>query len=918
MFQRPSAFRSMLMTLRRIDILRYTLIALILRFLVPAPPLAGQDTWYSAYDKALECISASRWEEAIGHLEKAVSLKPEPELNARTYGVWRRNYLPYFYLGQSHFNLGHYEVAKAYFERSLAAGAVKNSPETLQMLNDYLKAIEEKTSAARSGQELQERIATEMEKGLELENEGNLREALVRFESVLTLDPEHKQAAEHVQLIKQELERQEQSASQKKTVEEALALGQKYLEADSVKEALACLDQALKIEPQNPQAILLREKVVVRRTELEKEASLKRERIKKLLEKGVELFGLESWEEARKSFTEILDLDPENSEAWEYINRIARKIEEIQRLREQENLLAEASRLIEHDSLISARDKLLQNRQLGPSSKADSILAILERRLTESEGQRINRLLPRIVLKNPADSAITLNKSRIIISGTAFDEEGIRRIYLTFNGEQRDILFFSGDSQLPVRHAFEETLSLAKGVNLLEIVAVDKERRSSSVLRRIYYQPVLWRNPLFIAFWTLVLVIAGGSLFYYKRNVLHMYFNRFRRRTFEVITPNPFIVGNPIRSREMFFGREDDFRFVKNKVDTEKYGSLIVLFGERRAGKTSVLYQILGGRLGQNYRPVFFDMQAMAINDDWEFLGRMAEITLDTVKKDNLNFKMAAFEDRSKNPYTLFDKFVDRILQAIVPEKLLFLIDEYELIEDKVEDGKIKKDIFLFLSGLVEHKAGLFLVFAGTNRLQDREKPYWQPLLQRCDYRNISYLTTNDTYRLIQEPVRGKVFYLGSAVRSITSLTAGQPFYTQLICRNIVEMLNTEKRNYFYEDDISTVVREIIDNPPPQMFFFWAGLSPEEKGTLSVIAELAKSENHYPNVDEMGAALRKSNLNISPEAVKTACERLLSREILEQNAKNAYRFRMDLFRLWIREEHNLYRVSREIEQNSTA
>jgi len=364
----------------------------------------------------------------------------------------------------------------------------------------------------------------------------------------------------------------------------------------------------------------------------------------------------------------------------------------------------------------------------------------------------------------------------------------------------------------------------------------------------------------------------------------------------------------------MFFGREDDFSFVKSKVDNEQYGSLIVLFGERRAGKTSLLYQILGGRLGSNYVPVFIDMQAMAVNNDNEYLGRMAEITVEAVRTDKLKFDIIIFEDKSRNPYTLFDKFIGKVLKSIGEAKLLLLFDEYELIEDKVEDKKLSKDIFLFLSGLVEHKPGLFLIFTGTHLLQEREKQYWHPLLHRCEYRNISYLTENDTRRLITEPVKDKVFYLGSSVNDIMRLTAGQPFYTQLICRNIVEMLNDQKRNYFYEEDIPVIVREILDNPPPQMIYFWAGLSTEEKAILSVTADLSKNRDTFTSLKDISDSIEKNALPVTLAQIKKACETMVGREVLEANSKQVYRFRMDLFRVWIREEHNLYKVSREIEQ----
>jgi hypothetical protein len=42
-----------------------------------------------------------------------------------------------------------------------------------------------------------------------------------------------------------------------------------------------------------------------------------------------------------------------------------------------------------------------------------------------------------------------------------------------------------------------------------------------------------------------------------------------------------------------------------------------VFCGERRSGKTSILFQILNGRLGERFLPVLVDMQILAgIRDD--------------------------------------------------------------------------------------------------------------------------------------------------------------------------------------------------------------------------------------------------------------------------------------------------------------
>ena len=93
---------------------------------------------------------------------------------------------------------------------------------------------------------------------------------------------------------------------------------------------------------------------------------------------------------------------------------------------------------------------------------------------------------------------------------------------------------------------------------------------------------------------------------------------------FAPIQPNPFVVGNPIRSPEMFFGRTAEFRFVETRLKNRAQGMVIVLSGERRTGKSSILYQILNGRLGKGYLPVFLDMQAQVVQNDAEFLTALS------------------------------------------------------------------------------------------------------------------------------------------------------------------------------------------------------------------------------------------------------------------------------------------------------
>ena len=48
---------------------------------------------------------------------------------------------------------------------------------------------------------------------------------------------------------------------------------------------------------------------------------------------------------------------------------------------------------------------------------------------------------------------------------------------------------------------------------------------------------------------------------------------------FVPITPNPYIVGNPVRDQSMFFGREADFQLVTNRFRDSRQGGVIVFCG---------------------------------------------------------------------------------------------------------------------------------------------------------------------------------------------------------------------------------------------------------------------------------------------------------------------------------------------------
>jgi AAA+ ATPase superfamily predicted ATPase len=71
---------------------------------------------------------------------------------------------------------------------------------------------------------------------------------------------------------------------------------------------------------------------------------------------------------------------------------------------------------------------------------------------------------------------------------------------------------------------------------------------------------------------------------------------------------NPYVFDRPITTRELFFGRDDIFRSIKEALIDREQDNLIILYGQRQIGKTSVLHQV-GHRLSEQYLSVLIDLQ---------------------------------------------------------------------------------------------------------------------------------------------------------------------------------------------------------------------------------------------------------------------------------------------------------------------
>lgn len=373
--------------------------------------------------------------------------------------------------------------------------------------------------------------------------------------------------------------------------------------------------------------------------------------------------------------------------------------------------------------------------------------------------------------------------------------------------------------------------------------------------------------------------------------------------------PNPYVVGHPLKTDELFQGREDIFTFISENLGGTVSDRTIVLYGQRRTGKTSVLYQLLAGRLGEKFIPVLIDMQEIAVlvSNNMDFLNEIAYQIVKTARKAGTEIEAPPEAALKENPVRAFTRFVDALETSLTGKRLILMFDEFELIEQKIAEGKIDVNLLDYFRSLMQHREYLVFIFTGTHHLEKMSQEYWSVLFNIALYRKINFLNAEEARKLIRMPVRGNLSIDDLVVEKIISLTGGHPYFIQLICWALVNHCNDKQRNYATINDINDVIEEILITGKAHFAYIWHQANEQDRLALVGTAHSIRTGKPWVRPDEIVEILEKEGAYIDRHALIAHLDELAAQEVLEFDSQGAlrYRFQIELLRLWIEKNYSI-------------
>jgi len=367
----------------------------------------------------------------------------------------------------------------------------------------------------------------------------------------------------------------------------------------------------------------------------------------------------------------------------------------------------------------------------------------------------------------------------------------------------------------------------------------------------------------------------------------------YEEREFRCLDPIPYIAGPPLHTSEMFFGRSDVFEFILENLPTKSQDNIILLHGERRTGKTSLLYQ-LRQKLGQPYVPVLIDLQGVLDPGPAAFLHDIALRIHDVLEEKGIQLLEPELGAFAESPGAYFkDVFLKDVTYQLGERRLVLMVDEFEVLEYRVQSGDLEKDIFAYLRHLMQHH-NIDFIFAGTYDIVEIAKSYWSVLFNTALSKEIELLSRAETYRLIKEPVAGYFKHDPYALDKAWQVTAGHPFFVQLLCRELVRYGNRHEIPYFTIQDVRNTVDSLIEMGDIHLGYIWDSLSDEKKILLVILSDLLQTRG-VAILSEIQTVLERHNVFIN---LDESIRELLGRGIIQQH-EGRYSFRIGLICEWI-------------------
>lgn len=377
--------------------------------------------------------------------------------------------------------------------------------------------------------------------------------------------------------------------------------------------------------------------------------------------------------------------------------------------------------------------------------------------------------------------------------------------------------------------------------------------------------------------------------------------------------PNPY--GPTVASGERFYGRKAECQRICALLRHPTQNATILLWGQKRIGKTSLMLY-LQEQLRTDLLPVYIDVQGLTDSSTAQFLHRLMSRIAVALKgrmpKSEAEITVPALNKVRRDPLSYFDTFVELVQEVAPGYPLVVMLDEFQCLCTLREEIASREAIFSRLRSYAQHGHGIRFVLGGGGQRSFLLRQGNLASLFNVSYdENLDCLEEKDAYKLAKDGLTKVGNITEHAITMLLDLTAGHPYYLQLLCSTLYEQA-LEQRVTITADLASQCIRRWLERADSGRFqHLWEGETAREaknnKAILSAVAEFT-TQHAQVEYSRLAAALGAA---LTERELVQALSDLSDLGILEHD-HTSYKIKIGLFARWLRQHWPLEITLKEV------
>jgi ATPase domain predominantly from Archaea len=369
--------------------------------------------------------------------------------------------------------------------------------------------------------------------------------------------------------------------------------------------------------------------------------------------------------------------------------------------------------------------------------------------------------------------------------------------------------------------------------------------------------------------------------------------------------PNLYVVGTPLMSQKVFFGRKNALQFAKENLKGGIQNNVLIFYGQRRIGKSSILYRLKETSLKEEYLFTYIDCQGFADADTAKLLYQLCKQIYKNTKEQHIPLERPSLNSFKENGFLELDDYLDQLENVLDNKKMVLMFDEYEFLEYKVKSGSVSADIFDKLRNLMQHRNKyLAFIFVGTHRLTELTEDYWSFLFNTALYFEIGPLDRDESTRLITVPTNEYLRYDPLAIDKIIRTTGNHPYFIQVTCRLLINYCNKHEKSYATLLDINNILKEAVDGSTAHVKYLFQDCADKpEQEILTFLSRCTDESKSFASASEIIQVAKENNFKYDETHVKEMLSALKQKMLLQEDAGGSpgefYGFTFEFLRIWI-------------------